>query len=131
MDRPPKAAHNGASGAAENSADLAAEFIPFEEFRSGLPHGRFRVIVNPALAGPFVAHRTHSAALALALLGPGIAAALLGHLVLGGLLVAAGWLLRRLMKRQAPKILLHLAARVPSVYEQATEHGVMEVQRFR
>ena len=107
----------------------AAEFIPFEEFRNGLPHGRFRVIVNPALVGPFVAHRTHSAALALALLGPGIAAALGGHLLLGACLVAAGWLLRRTVKKQAPQILLHLATRVPAVYGQATANGVMEVQR--
>ncbi len=38
----------------------AAEFIPFEEFRNGLPHGRFRVIVNPALAVPFVAFHTRA-----------------------------------------------------------------------
>lgn len=112
-----------------DEAPQAAEYIAFEEFRGGLPQGRFRVVVNPALAGPFVSHRTHAAALALALIGPGIASALVGHPVLGGLLVAAGIVLRWGVKRQAPRILLHLAARVPSVYEQATEHGVMEVQR--
>jgi len=106
-----------------------AEFIPFEEFRNGLPHGRFRVIVNPALAVPFVALHTRATPLALAIVGPGIAAALLGHAWTGGLLVAAGVLLRRSVKTQAPRILLHLATRVRSVYEQATEHGVMEVRR--
>ena len=54
----------------------SAEYVPFEDFRAGLPYGHFRVIVNPKLAGPFVAHRTHANALALALIGPGIAAAL-------------------------------------------------------
>jgi hypothetical protein len=107
----------------------AAEYIPFEEFRSGLPHGRFRVIVNPALALPFVAHCTHSTPLALAIIGPGIAAALLGYVWIGGLLVAAGVLLRFAVKRHAPRILLHLASHLPSIYEQATEHGVMEVRR--
>ena len=29
------------------------------------------------------------------------------------------------------RILLHLAARVPAVYEQATENAVMEVRRAR
>ncbi len=104
-------------------------YIPFDEFRRGLPHGRFRVIVNPALATPFVAHRTHATSLAIAIIGSGIAAALLGYAWAGGLLVAAGILLRRAIKTQAPRILLHLATRVPSVYEQATAHGVMEVRR--
>jgi hypothetical protein len=63
-----------------NDAQDTVEYIPFEEFRHGLPQGRFRVIVNP-------------------------------------------------VKTQAPRILLHLATRVPSVYEQATGHGVMEVRR--
>lgn len=30
-----------------NDAQDTAEFIPCEEFRNGLPHGRFRVMVNP------------------------------------------------------------------------------------
>lgn len=106
-----------------------AEYVPFEEFRDGLPKGRFRVIVNPKLAGPFVAYRTHATPLALALIGPGVALALVGRPWIGGALVAAGVLLRRLVKSQAPRILLHLAARVPSVYEQATENAVMEVRR--
>lgn len=114
---------------AERDAPGTAEYIPFEEFRNGLPHGRFRVIVNPKLAAPFVAYRTHATPLALALIGPGIAAALAGHAWLGALLVAAGIALRWSVKKHAPRLLLHLAARVPSVYGQATEHGVMEVRR--
>lgn len=111
------------------AATELAEYIAFDDFRAGLPHGRFRVIVNPSLVGPFVAHRTHATAFALALIGPGVAAALLGHVWVGGLLVAAGILLRRMVKTQAARILLHLAARVPAVYQQATETGVMEVRR--
>ena len=106
-----------------------AEYIPFEEFRNGLPHGRFRVIVNPKLAAPFVTHRTHATPIAIALIGPGIAAALAGYPWAGAALVAAGVLLRRVVKVQAARILLHLASRVPSVYEHATEHAVMEVRR--
>jgi hypothetical protein len=106
-----------------------AEHIPFEEFRNGLPHGRFHVIVNPKLVVPFVAHLTRATPIALALIGPGIAAALVGYPWTGGLLVAVGIVLRRVVRAQAGRILLHLAARVPSVYEQATEHAVMEVRR--
>jgi hypothetical protein len=113
----------------QNDAPDPAEYIPFEEFRNGLPHGRFRVIVNPQLAPPFVAHSTRVTPLAMAMIGPGIALALVGYPWAGALLVAGGILLRQGVKRQAPRILLHLATRVPSIYEQATEHGVMEVQR--
>jgi hypothetical protein len=112
-----------------NDPQETAEYIPFEEFRQGLPQGRFRVIVNPKLAAPFVSHRTHATVLAMALVGPGIAAALAGHPWLGGALVAAGILVRWSVRTQAPRILLHLATRVPAVYEQAAEHGVMEVRR--
>jgi hypothetical protein len=113
----------------DDAPAAGAAYIPFAEFSAGLPRGRFRIVVNPALAAPFVSHRTHAAQLALALIGPGIAVALLGHAAWGGVLVAAGVLLRWGIRRQAPRILLHLASRVPSVYEQATEHGVMEVRR--
>jgi len=112
-----------------NDTQETAEHIPFEEFREGLPHGRFRVIVNPSLVVPFVSHRMHAMALALALIGPGIAAALAGYPWIGGPLVLAGILVRWSVKKQAPRILLHLATRVPSVYEQAGEHGVIEVRR--
>jgi hypothetical protein len=113
----------------DDAQPAAAEYIPFADFSAGLPKGRFRIIVNPALVVPFVSHRTHAAPLALALIGPGIAVALLGHPAWGGLLVAAGVLLRWSIRKQAPRILLHLASRVPSVYDQATAHGVMEVRR--
>jgi len=113
----------------EHDAQDTAEYIPFDEFRNGLPHGRFRVIVNPTLVGPFVAHCTHARPLTIAIIGPGIAAALAGHPWVGAALVAVGALLRLAVRKQAARILLHLAARVPSVYAQATEHGVMEVRR--
>ena len=117
------------SSAPEASPDTGAEFIPFEEFRNGLPHGRFRVIVNPALAPGFVGHVTHATPLALALIGPGIALSIYGYMAAGALLVAAGCALRWGVKKRAPTMLLHLATRVASVYEKATEYGVMEVQR--
>jgi hypothetical protein len=106
-----------------------AEYIAFEEFREGLPRGRFRVVVDPALAPKFVAHRVHATAVGLALIGPGIVCALSGYPILGGLLVGAGILLRRAIKWQAAKILLHLATQQAEVYYDATAKAVMEVRR--
>ena len=107
----------------------AAEFIAFEEFRNGLPHGRFRVIVNPELAQRFVAQRLHATPVAIALIGPGIALALAGFAIAGALLVAGGLLFRRSIKWQAGKILLQLVSRQPAAYYDATTNGVMEVRR--
>lgn len=106
-----------------------AEYIAFEDFRDGLPRGRFRVIVNPELAQRFVAQRVNATAVALAIIGPGIACALTGYTVLGAVLVAVGVIFRRAVKWQAAKILLRLASRQSSTYHDATSHGVMEVRR--
>jgi hypothetical protein len=114
---------------ATHSDHAHAEFIDFEEFRDGLPRGQFRVIVNPDLARPFVMQRTHATGLAITLIGPGIVCALSGYVVIGGVLVASGIVLRRLVRHQAAKILLHLALRQPGTYFEATTGGVMEVQR--
>lgn len=114
---------------AANDDRRTAEFIAFEEFRNGLPHGRFHVVVNPALAQPFVAQRVNAVPVAIALLGIGIACVLANNRVLGVLLVALGMLWRRAIKWQAPKILLYLASRQPRAYYDATTQGVMEVQR--
>jgi hypothetical protein len=102
---------------------------PQEEFRDGLPRGRFHVIVNPELARPFVSQRINAIPLTIAMVGVGIACALAGYMVAAVLLVAAGIVFRRAVKAQAPKILLQLASRLPSTYLDATTGGVMEVQR--
>lgn len=107
----------------------SAEFIAFEEFRNGLPHGRFRVVVNRELAQRFVAHRLRATPVAIAIIGPGIASALAGYALAGALLVTAGLLLRRGVRWQAGKILLHLASRHPATYYAAATQGVMEVRR--
>ena len=109
--------------------DDLAPYVPFSEFSAGLAQGRFHVVVNPTLAPAFVAHVTRAAFVALALIGSGVALALAGQVLAGGVVVALGIVSRRLVKRHAGPILLHLAQRVPGIYEQATTHGVMEVQR--
>ena len=66
------------TGAQDKAEQDTAEHIPFGEFRNGLRHGRFHVIVNPVLAAPFVAQCTRATPLAVGLIGAGIAAALVG-----------------------------------------------------
>lgn len=103
--------------------------IPHADFKAGLPHGHFRVVVNPQLAYGLVLHLTRANFVALAALGSGAALALAGHWLAGGLLVLAGMAINRVMRHQAARVLLHLAQRNATVYEQATTQGVMEVRR--
>lgn len=106
-----------------------AEYIPFEEFRSGLPYGRFHVVVDPVKARRFVAQRVNATPLAIAVIGCGIASALAGHVWVGAVLVAIGVVFRRAVRWQAAKILLQLTTRLPAAYADATSDGVMEVRR--
>lgn len=115
---------------APQAADAdAAPFTSFEDFRDGLPAGRFHVVVDPARAARFVGQRVHATALAIAVIGTGVACAVGGYPWPGAVLVALGVLFRRLVKAQAGRILLHLATQQPAVYYEATTQGVMEVRR--
>jgi hypothetical protein len=104
-------------------------YVGFNEFRNGLPQGRFHVVVNPSLAQHFVARRVNALPVAMAVIGVGIALALAGHVVAGAVMVGLGIAFRRAVKHQAPKILLHLTSRDAAAYAEATAGGVMEVQR--
>jgi hypothetical protein len=109
--------------------DDGVPYIAHAEFRSGLPHGRFRVVVDPARARPYVMQRLRMQAVAIALTGLGAALALSGQPWPGVALVAIGVIVNRVVKRQAPKILLHLALNDAAVYRDVTENAIMEVRR--
>jgi hypothetical protein len=116
------------AGPAASGEDFA-EYVAHEEFRAGLPAGRFRVVVNPKLARRYVSQRLLLLVVVMPVIGGGIALALLGAIWAGGAVVAAGIALNRIVMWQAPRILLHLALRDPKVYAFATEHALMEVRR--
>ena len=106
-----------------------AEYVSHEEFRAGLPAGRFNVVVNPKLARRYVSQRLMLIVVLMPVIGVGIALALTGRTGLGAALVAAGVVLHRVLMSQAPKILLQMALRDAKVYGYVTENGVMEVRR--
>ncbi|MBL8340390.1 MAG: hypothetical protein JNL30_02890 [Rubrivivax sp.] len=121
-----------AEHADDPATDHGAEAVPYidhDEFRAGLAAGQMRIVVDPERARPFVVQRTRSNTLAVVLIGLGCALALVGQVWPGGALVALGIGARRLVLRQAPKILLHLALSDRAVYAEVTSNGVMEVQR--
>ena len=109
--------------------DAFVPFVAHAEFRDGLPRGDFRIVVNPALARPYVVQRTRVDLLATAVIGAGAVLALSGQAVPGLVLVVLGIAANRLVRVQAGKIVLQLAVRDPAVYAEVTGNGVMEVRR--
>lgn len=103
--------------------------ISHDEFRRGAAFGHFRIVVNPALARPYLVRRTRVDLLAAVVIGAGAVLALMGQALPGVVLVVLGIAANRLVRRQAGKIVLQLATRDPAVYGEVTSNGVMEVRR--
>lgn len=115
-----------------NTANLGANFVPYiphEQFQRGLPGGHMRLVINPALARPYVVRRTRVNVLAASIIGIGAVLAMAGNAMSGLLLVALGIGANRLVRHQAGKIVVHLALKDASVYGEVTSSGVMEVRR--
>ena len=106
-----------------------ADYVSHNEFRAGLPHGRFRVIVDPKLARGYLRQRLWLLPIVIFIIGIGLALAFVGQTLAGALVVFAGIALNRVVIWNAGKILMHLAARDSQVYDAATGDGVMEVRR--
>jgi hypothetical protein len=120
-ETPPSAGAEGGEGI----------YVPYEEFRIGLPAGRFRVIVNPDRARKYVKHRLLLTALILPIIGTGIGMAFYGYRWLGLGLVIVGVLAHRLVAYQAPKILLHMVTHDPKIYHEALDFEILEVRLAR
>lgn len=111
------------------AASEFAEFIAHEEFRNRLPHGAFRVIIDPLKARQEVKRRLMLLPIVIAVIGAGILCALAGHPYWGGALVFVGIALNRIVTRAAGRILLQLALQDAKVYTYVTQNGILEVQR--
>jgi hypothetical protein len=118
----------GATPDADDDAD-AVPYIAHAEFRNGVAHGRFRLVVNPKLAQPYVLQRTRINVVSMAFIGAGAVLALGQQAWTGGVLVALGIAANRLVRWQAGKIVLHLAQADAAAYDEVTRLGILEVQR--
>lgn len=103
-------------------------YVPYEEFRTGLPAGRFRLIVNPERARKYVKHRLMLTALILPIIGTGIGMAYFGYPWLGLGLVLFGVGAHRVVAHQAPKILLYMATHDIRIYREAIDFEILEVR---
>jgi len=105
--------------------------VSHQEFRTGLPAGRFRIVVDPAKARKYVRHRLLLTFIALPFVGIGAALALSGYPWAGLALVVIGVAGHRLIGAQAPKILLHLALHDERIYRDAINFEILEVRLAR
>ena len=103
-------------------------FIEHQVFKTGLPRGHFRVIVNPERAQKYIKHKLLVTGIALPMIGIGAALAISGYPWAGAPLVFIGILLPRYIKKQAPKILLHLAQTDAKTYQEAVDFEILEVR---
>jgi hypothetical protein len=112
-----------------NEGNDDVPFVPHAEFRAGLPRGRYRVVVNPTKARPYVMQTTRIRWFAIVLITVGAGLALQGQ-GWGGLIVAGlGVGLSRLVRHHAPRIALHMAQSSAAVYAEVTTNGVLEVRQ--
>ena len=99
-----------------------------QEFRIGVPAGRFNLIVNPERAQKYVKHRLFIVGIALPLIGIGTALSWSGYVWAGLPMIVIGFLLPRVVKAHAAKILLHLALQDAKTYQEAVDYEILEVR---
>lgn len=99
-----------------------------QDFCAGVPAGRFNLIVNPERAQKYVKHRLFIVGIALPLIGIGTALSWSGYVWAGLPMIAIGFLLPRVVKGQAPKILLHLVLQDEKTYREAVDYEILEVR---
>jgi hypothetical protein len=133
----PQASKNKTMETHTNMSDLSFESasapgsqveVSHPEFCAGLPAGRFHLIVNPERAQKYIKHRLFIVGIALPIIGLGTALSWSGYTWAGLPLIAIGFLLPRVVKAHAPKILLFLALRELRTYRDALEFEIMEIR---
>ena len=113
----------------EPSAETSSPMdVSHQEFRAGVPAGRFHLIVDPERAQKYVKHRLFVVGISLPLLGIGTALSWSGYPWVGLPMIVVGALLHRVIKAHAAKILLHLALHDARTYHEAMEYGILEVR---
>ncbi len=113
----------------ETASDAGRQVeVSHEAFCAGLPAGRFSLIVNPEKAQKYIKHRLFVVGIALPIIGLGTALSWSGYSWVGLPLIAIGFLLPRVVKAHAPKILLFLAQRELRTYRDALEFEIMEIR---
>lgn len=95
------------------------------EFREAYAAGRLHSEIDPALAARFVSGRLLLPLFAMPVLGIGVGLALIGWIVTGFIVIAAGIVVPRFIKRGAPRFVLTQALSDERFYLDAVNAGVL------
>jgi hypothetical protein len=101
--------------------------VTHAEFRNAYVAGRVRLEIDPALAARFMSARLLLPLLMLPVLGIGVGLALMGWIVTGLAIIAAGIIVPRLIKRSAPHFILTQALADEKFYQDAVNEDVLRV----
>jgi len=99
-----------------------------EEFVAAYRAGEIRVVVDREAAARFVAGRSMLPLVLLPILGLGVALAIVGHYIIGGIIFIAALLLRFAVRRSSDGFLLYRALRDPGFYHEVCAAGVLKFQ---
>jgi hypothetical protein len=97
------------------------------EFVAAYRRGEIRVEIEPKEAAQFVSARLLLPFVALPVLGAGVALALIGWIYTGLAIIAAGFMVPRLIKRSAPRFILTQALQDPAFYDEVTKSGPLRI----
>jgi hypothetical protein len=101
--------------------------LTHSEFVSQYRAGRITVTFNAALAARLMSAKLLLPIMTLPVLGIGVGLALIGWLWTGLFVIAAGFILPRLIKRSAPHFLLTQALQDAALYDEVCKLGIMQI----
>lgn len=99
-----------------------------QEFVAAFHDGSLRVQMPPKVAAAYLSQRLLLPFFMLPVLGAGVALALIGWLVTGALVFLAGFVVPRIIKHHAVRILIHQALLDEGVYRDLLNAGVLQVE---
>ena len=97
------------------------------EFISAYTRGEIKVELDPAGSASFLSARLLLPLFMMPVLGIGVALALIGWIFTGLLVIAAGIIVPRLIKRSAPHFVMTQALQDAAVYDEAVRAGILRV----
>jgi hypothetical protein len=105
--------------------------VTHAEFTAACARGEVRVDIEPKAAARHLSARLLLPFVAMPVLGIGVALALVGWIVTGLAIIAAGIVAPLLIKRSAPRFLLQQALHDPAAYDELTRAGILRVTSLK
>ncbi|MBE0613837.1 MAG: hypothetical protein IH604_09250 [Burkholderiales bacterium] len=120
-------AFGGNPSHAVNVNSPLAKPMTHAEFIAAYAAGKIKVVVDPAAASAYLSARMMLPFVTMAVLGAGVALALIAWIWSGLAVIAIGFIAPRLIKRSAPHFVLTQAVQNAAVYREVTQAGILVI----